>query len=143
MKKMLKILCFMLVVVLANSVFSSEVDELRKGVAVRQHPSWVEVLGNLDMLIKGDAPKGMNRFLEKRYLQLQEKLGLAALFITMKGLNELYSSLSQDLQASLVKLSIQLNTLYKLRINLADCKSVITGRSLTGGVGVQDSARSQ
>jgi hypothetical protein len=140
MKKMLKILCFMLVAVLANSVFSSEVDELRKSVAVRQHPSCAEVLGNLDMLVKGGVPEGMNGFLKKRYAQLQEKIRPAAFGSTWQGLNELYSGLSQDLQTSLMRLSVQLNTLYALRINLTDCRKVITGRSFTGGVGVQDSA---
>ncbi|MCX7343400.1 MAG: hypothetical protein NT128_04575 [Proteobacteria bacterium] len=139
MKKSLKYFFVVVVLVLGYSLFSAGIEEStgldRK--SIKQDPSWDKVLGNLDLLVKGDVPEGLNTCLQKRYLLLQEKIMSAKSGITWEVLSELYLSLPEELRISLVNLSRQMY-LGVLRISLDGCRSVFTCRSFTGGVGIQD-----
>ena len=127
MKKSLKYFFVVVVLVLGHSLFSAGIEEStgldRK--SIKQDPSWDKVLGNLDLLVKGDVPEGLNTCLQKRYLLLQEKIMFAKSGITWKVLSELYLSLPEELRISLVNLSRQMY-LGVLRISLDGCRSVFT-----------------
>ena len=144
MKKSLKCLCTALLIIFGGSLFSSVPKEstAMERKSIRPAPRWDEVFSNLDMLVRGVTPEGINTCLKKRYLRLQGKIMLAAVGITWKASDELYSGLSQDLQIALVSLSSQMY-LGVLRINLDGCLPVFTGRSFTGGVGILSGVKSQ